>query len=191
MKSYMEEELVNLGDYLNLQKVNVRWTEWQKWEDRSNHYPKEEVGVYCARGLDNRGNKRVYIGKATGTDKFANRMSQHNTKHFQTRNDEFLETITQEREIMYGVLSSEKVNLTRETIKNAYIEDIEARLIRYFDTEQKNYRLANDNKFEKYEYKHEFMIVNQFKDKNNCKIMRESISVRNALNEAEKFDFNK
>ena len=174
----MEEELVNLGDYVNLQKVNVQWTEWQKWEDRLNHYPKDEVGVYCARGLDNRGNKRVYIGKATGTDKFANRMSQHETNH-KKRQDEFLETITREQEIMYGVLSSEEVNLTRETIKNAYIEDIEARLVRYFDTEQKEYRLANDHKFEEYEYKHKFMIVNQFKDEKNCKIMRAYISVKN------------
>lgn len=174
----MEEELVNLGDYVTLQKVNVQWTEWQKWEDRLNHYPKAEVGVYCARGLDNRGNKRVYIGKATGTDKFANRMSQHDTNH-KKRQDEFLETITREQEIMYGVLSSEEVNLTRETIKNAYIEDIEARLVRYFDTEQEKYRLANDNKFEKYDYKHKFMIVNQFNDEKNCKIMHNHISVKN------------
>lgn len=178
----MKENLVNLADALSLQEVDVKWTEWQDWEDRLNHHPKEEVGVYCARGLDNRGNKRVYIGKATGTDIFANRMSQHDTDH-KKRQDEFLETITRNREIMYGVLSSQDICLSREDTKNTYIEDIEVRLIRYFDKEQEEYALANKTKFEKYEYKYEFMIVNQFENEKNCKIMPAYISVKKYGNE--------
>lgn len=153
--------------------IIVTWSELQDWDDRLNHTNKEDVGVYCAIGMDNYDNRRVYIGKATSTDNFAHRMSVHHTNGLKKK-DEFLQKITRNRRIMYGTLSSPTIDLEDEMVLNSYITDIEARLIQYFNN-QAYYKIANGNTYDDYKYSNTFII------NNNCgnKLMPKTLKVEN------------
>lgn len=178
MKDFDSSNAKNITDYMNEnRKVVVTWSAFKSWDSRANHPKKDETGVYCAIGLDNYNNKRVYVGKAVGTDTFAHRMSQHDTKHRLFRNDEFLEKITQDRYIMYGTLSSKDINLSNEKDKISFIEDVEKRLIRYFDKEQSKWVLANDTKYEDCSFNNTFTIINEYSS--NYEVLPKSIIVKN------------
>ena len=145
-------------------KIIVQWSKLQAWEDRLNHTNKTDVGVYCAVGKDNYDNQRIYIGKATGTDTFSSRMSKHSSDG-KEKKDEFLQKITQNRQIMYGTISSSDIDLSDKNVLNSYIEDLEVFLIRKFDKDSSKYQLANDIKYEDYKYKNGGFIIN-YKDPN-------------------------
>lgn len=144
--------------------ITVQWSKLQAWEDRLNHTNKTDVGVYCAIGKDNYDNPRIYIGKATGTDTFSSRMSKH-ASDGKEKEDEFLQKITQNRQITYGTISSSNIDLSDENVLNSYIEDLEVFLIRKFDKDSSKYKLANDLKYEDYRYKNGGFRIN-YKDPN-------------------------
>lgn len=153
--------------------IIVTWSELQDWDDRLNHTNKEDVGVYCAIGMDNYNNRRVYIGKATSNDNFAKRMSVHATNG-KEKNDEFLQKITRNRRIMYGTLSSKMINLADEKVLNSYITDIEARLIQYFNN-QAYCKIANGNTYDDYKFSNTFVINNSYGNK----LMPKTLKVEN------------
>lgn len=138
--------------------VRVNWSLLQKWEDRPNHTNKDDVGIYCVVGKDDTDTYRIYIGKATGSDKFSIRMSAHESDG-KEKQDEFLQTITNDIQVMYGILKSDSINLSNPNILTLYIEDIEVRLIRFFNRSHK-YLLVNSIKYNTHKYNNSFWLFN-------------------------------
>lgn len=138
--------------------VKVNWSRLQKWEDRPNHTNKDEVGIYCVVGKDSTDGCRIYIGKATGSDTFNQRMSAHESDG-KEKQDEFLQTIISDIQVMYGVLESDSIDLTNPDILTLYIEDIEVRLIRFFNRPRK-YLLVNSIKYNTHKYNNKFWLFN-------------------------------
>ena len=171
----MNEKLRNLiAEAIGGNKIIVTWSELQSWETRLEHTNREDVGVYCALGRDKDSNLRIYIGKATRDDKFGIRMSAHETSH-QKGEDEFLEEITKNPRIMYGVLTSPDVDLSRKDTMSAYIEDVEKCLIHYFDKHKEHCTIVNDTKYTNSTYNHKFMLIN----KSNYTLLPELLLVKN------------